>query len=561
MSDQHDSIKIPVAVRRLLETYSKHDKNNSSELSLPITIKEQNQQAQDMYLKGNLPDVKGTSLLHVLNHDEIHGDTGSNAFLPPEEIEKIAQNFTLSDEVVTELRDSLGDRLDRCAILIEEDEDQDEVKNNHVKLSNLQPALELLKILVGLLSKSHNSTQDKMTQIDKCVQQYNEILQDLKKKKIISPAIKSRYKLEVMPRVRAFYHVNPSMPVGKIFTQKMINSIASVLERYNDITLIEDVTHRGIVLDNTKKTGSFTHSKIVNRTIVLDGISKVFGAARARAAFAFGERSLIAPIAHSLHMRNCTLNGASNAFLEGVYKLDPEKFEAHLVDISEGYQNRLKLIKSVIFGLNILDDTDRRKVKTEFIELFNEDKSNKPSNQKIDYIFSGIPGLKLYSEPEAGFFVLIDFSHYVGKYLGSVRLQSGMDFRNAIYTLADVNTIADIMCYDSPGKDNVYLRYSMSIDSTVDMVEGLLRIKKLLSYTKDNQLFELTTTNSDDFEDSIQPLKSTGLGKPAVTMLKDAKRPGDQKNSIRSSLRLKDRLPTDYQSLNKGGPSISRFLG
>src|SRR5690606_15127224 len=80
-----------------------------------------------------------------------------------------------------------------------------------------------------------------------------------------------------------------------------------------------------------------------------------------------------------------------------------------------------------------------------------------------ELIFSGMDKVKLYCEPEAGYFVLIDLSEYIGQYLGAVEMRTGMDFRNAFYNLADVNSLSDIMCYDEPEKGKAYIRYSLSV--------------------------------------------------------------------------------------------------
>ena len=218
---------------------------------------------------------------------------------------------------------------------------------------------------------------------------------------------------------------------------------------------------------------------------MLDGISKIFSLARARASILIGHRSLITPIAHSLHLKNCTFNAASNAFLNGVYKLKPEEFKNHLNELSRDHQKRFNLFKAVLFGQGDFSKKEFEAIKKDFNTVYEKErKPKKLTKPQKELMFSGIDNVKLYCEPEAGYFVLIDLSAYVGQYLGAVEMRTGMDFRNAFYNLADVNSLADVMCYDAPEKGKAYIRYTLSIDSEIDMVEGLLRIKKVLAQCK-----------------------------------------------------------------------------
>lgn len=577
--------------------YAKKYPASSSEWSL----KKKNQHAQEAYMNGVLPDLNDTWFFHTLSHQEVQGDTGTNAFLPPESVEKIARNFVFHDfesYVYYQPEQALADRVEAIykhldylpesyKIDVELESEtatekelsseyvmtyghgttevfdtilQEHIKNkrdtiivptptyglfiplmrNHCKIKTLQTSSENsgaidpveLKKLIEKTEKenieyykdyftakyealSHAKSKFKdsndyksfskhlkeindflseenhlyilnnidilTSQIDK----FNKFVKQEKKQKKVNKAFKDSWLLDPVPRVRALYFVNPSMPSGKLAEQDAIDEIAKVLKKHPSVNIIEDVTHRGIVLKDDLTPGSFTKTSVVDRTMVLDGISKIFGLARARASILIGHRSLITPIAHSLHMRNCTLNGASNAFLKGIYRLEPEEFEAHLLDLSKDYQKRLNLLKAVMFGQDDFNKKEFEQIKKDFNAVYEQDrKPAKLTEPQKELIFSGMDGVKLYCEPEAGYFVLIDLSEYVGQYLGSVEMRTGMDFRNAFYNLADVNSLSDVMCYDDPEKGKAYIRYSLSIDSEIEMVEGLLRMKKVLAQCK-----------------------------------------------------------------------------
>lgn len=561
-----------------------------------LSLKKQNQHAQEAYMTGALPDIYNNEIFHIFNHDEIQGDVGTNAFLPPSKIEEVPNSLTICNfdgyeyyqppielanniekiykhlgylpssyniEVelgsessplpknaspyvmtyghgTTEIFDSILEQIIKnkrdvillptpcyglfvplmrkyCKIKDLPSSDDllgvvnpaklssliNETENNNIeyfkiivneKISNLKnysklltEACERLNELLGILNMNNVSSKDKLIKIDILTDQYNALLSRAKKDKVISIAHKQLWQLELMPRIRAIYMANPAMPTGKISTQTMINGIANVLIEHKHILIIEDVIHRGVTLDESKTMGSFTKSKVVDNTVVLDGISKIFGLPGARASFLIGPRLVLTPIANALHMKNCTYNGASLAFLKSIYALTPKEFEAHLIELNKGYQDRLKLFKAILYGIDIFKTNEKVIIQNNLSNLLKKEKYQKSD---LDSIFSGIPGLKLYLEPEGGYFVLLDFSAYVGKYLGDVKLETGLDFRNVLYTLSDVNTIPDIMFYDCPSEGRAYVRYSLSIDKEIDMVEGLLRIKKILAQCQFEKIIE-----------------------------------------------------------------------
>lgn len=395
-----------------------------------------------------------------------------------------------------------------------------------LQLSSLLPE-EAIKIIRGIMTTSKNVTKSisaRQQLIDSSIDEFNHIIDNLKTEKIISKAQHSFLTLEPLPRVRVFFAVNPAMPTGKVLNQLKIDSIADILSDFPSIQIIEDVTHRGIQLDPSKVMGTFAKSPVADRTLVLDGISKIFGLARARAAFVIGHRSWINPIAHTLHMTNCTFNGASLAFLEGVYNLKPDEFKIHLKDISEAYKTRLLVVRAIIDGLN---ETIKPKNQAAFQRAFfkrikDECHVTVPESHRTS-LFSGIPGLRLYNMPEAGYFVLLDMSAFVGQYLGAVQLNTGIDFRNAFFCLSDVNTISDSMCYDSPGQGKAYIRFSLSMDKEIDIVEGLLRIKKVLACLKPalevTQAVVSAVSSNYSSDSALQIINS-----PTLTLLKDSKK-------------------------------------
>ncbi len=588
-------------LKRLLIGFSQGYAKKYPASSLEWSLKKKNQHAQEAYMSGVLPDLKETWYFQTLSNKEIQGDTGTNAFLPPESVENVVKNFEfrhfeayvhyqpkqklanrieaiykhlgylpedykidveLESETATEkelssdyvmtyghgtteifdtiLEQHIKNKRDsiivptptyglfiplmrnHCKIitlpstsensgeinpyalkkLIEKTEKENiEYYKDYFysKYNSLTQALlkikkksdfdnftKLINAIYNVLKEKKHETDFKKTDIlSSSIEKFNQYVCRLKKEGKVNAAFKTNWLLEPVPRVRALYFINPSMPSGKLGEQAAIDKIAKVLNKHPSVNVIEDVTHRGIVLKNNLTTGSFTKTSVMDRTLILDGISKIFGLARARASILIGHRSLITPVAHSLHMRNCTLNGASNAFLNRVYKLTPEEFKNHLNELSRDYQKRLNLLKAVLFGLGDFSKKEFEKIKGSFYASYEkESKTKKITDPQKQLIFSGIDNVKLYCEPEAGYFVLIDLSAYVGQYIGAVEMRTGMDFRNAFYNLADVNSLSDVMCYDSPEKGKAYIRYALSIDSEIDMVEGLLRMKKVLAQCK-----------------------------------------------------------------------------
>lgn len=86
---------------------------------------------------------------------------------------------------------------------------------------------------------------------------------------------------KIGPRTKAIIFSNPCNPTGAVYDEKQLETIADVaLEK--DLCIISDEVYREFTFDGYKALSMMTFDKVINRTIVVDSISKRYSACGAR---------------------------------------------------------------------------------------------------------------------------------------------------------------------------------------------------------------------------------------------------------------------------------------
>ncbi|HRE31966.1 MAG TPA: hypothetical protein PLD88_08335, partial [Candidatus Berkiella sp.] len=122
------------------------------------------------------------------------------------------------------------------------------------KLPTLYKQLSIVQTLIN----QHNKIV--FTDIDAAVRTYNEIL--VEHLSTMSSSLQQSWhqklSLVLCPRVRSYLHVNPHMPIGSIMTQTEIAQLATELEKFPDITVIDDITYYELILSpSNQRPGTF----------------------------------------------------------------------------------------------------------------------------------------------------------------------------------------------------------------------------------------------------------------------------------------------------------------
>ncbi len=335
--------------------------------------------------------------------------------------------------------------------------------------------------------------------LDKAVADFNQaLLAYLNKKHAPEEATywHDKLKLPLCPRVRGYFHINPHMPLGTICDQEDVNKLANALKPFSDVTVIDDLTYYDLLTPPSKVTpGTFAKSALKG-TLTLYSLSKQYALANIRPGIALGPQALIKPICEDLFNSNNTPNVVTIEAFYSTFKMGKKQRAAYLKETNDEYAYRRDFTIALTLGIkHIKDKKQVKRIKKELSDL-------KVSSVKQEKCLEGITGLTLSVIPDSGFFLLMDFSHYQGRYLGTAQLNQSRDFRNAFYCLADVNTIPGELMHQF---DKPVLRFSYSM-TPAEILEGISRIKGVLELSR---ALPLTVDESK---------KVTNNGLPIVTI-------------------------------------------
>lgn len=85
----------------------------------------------------------------------------------------------------------------------------------------------------------------------------------------------------ITPKTKAMLICNPNNPTGTVYTVDELNMLAEIAEKH-DLFLIADEVYREFVYDGQKHTSVMELTKIANKIILVDSISKRYSACGAR---------------------------------------------------------------------------------------------------------------------------------------------------------------------------------------------------------------------------------------------------------------------------------------
>lgn len=374
-------------------------------------------------------------------------------------------------------------------------------KNKEAYLAKIEITLSLLKALpikgsekqlkslFTLLNELKNLTSNSLEKtsfqdLDVAVANYNQTLL-ISLSSLLSETLAKlwceKLTLSLCPRVRGYLNINPHMPLGTLCDQSEIDALAKALFLFPDLTVIDDLTYYDLVLPSKKRVqpGTFAKSPLKERTITLYSPSKQFAVAGVRAGICFGPQSYILPITKGIFYGINTTSIYSDTTLQTIFTMKSQARKQYLKENNEDYANHRDLSIMLIEGTKHFNAEQIKAVQSKLCST---------GIKKSDHaeLLQGIPGLKVLTNPQAGFFLLIDFSRYQGKFLGSTPLISGTDFRQALFSFTNLDTLSGEMClfFEKP-----VVRFSYCM-KTKDIVESIYRIKALLGLCQEKPVQE-----------------------------------------------------------------------
>lgn len=295
---------------------------------------------------------------------------------------------------------------------------------------------------------------------------------------------KYKGKLAYQPKVVAFLNINPHNPLGKVMNKnnrKLLESIGEVcLEK--KVFVIDDLIYRDLTFDTDNLALPLaTMPRYFNNTISLFGLSKAYGLASIRAAFVVAPypivRALANEIAHSMDSIPVLQVEAVAAGFNGKdsrYKA----LDNYIKPIIKEYQYRYHLLKALVEGIDkIKDDETKSKIYDDVYDFTN-------SREKTATLLKGINGVKIRkkTEPNSGFFAILDFTSIKGKQNDNIIINSDKDLLAYLYKKGKIRFImGSNMCW--PIKDEIIARVTFSLDKKA-LIYNLAIINKSLGELK-----------------------------------------------------------------------------
>lgn len=235
----------------------------------------------------------------------------------------------------------------------------------------------------------------------------------------INEKLKQQYesKLDYIPKVVAFLNENPHNPLGKVMNEKN----AHILEQIGEVCLnrgvfvIDDIIYRDLTYDrNNLSKPMGTYSKYFDNTITITGLSKSYGLASIRSGMVVANEVITRGIRNYIFqtmdsspvLQGKALAGAFNASIQR-----EKEYDKYFNPIIEEYRYRLELLKSLINGLDSIDNPSiRYQIEQDIIKYAQNDFN-------VHDLLEGIPGVNFVNGtiPESGFFAMLDYTDLKNK--------------------------------------------------------------------------------------------------------------------------------------------------
>lgn len=239
----------------------------------------------------------------------------------------------------------------------------------------------------------------------------------------------------ITPKTKALLYSSPCNPSGSYYTREELESIAKVIAKYPQITIISDEIYEFTNYDG-KHASIAEFPEVYEQTAVINGMSKAF----AMTGWRIGYSACPTWLAKACEKIQGQMTSGANTMAQ----------------------------KASIVALET-DPSEYRFMIDEF-------------KKRRDLVFSlikNIPGFKV-NYPKAAFYFFPDISFYIGKKLNGTLIKNADDFAMFLLENAHVGTVGGV----SFGNPNC-IRFSYAT-SEKDLIEAMKRIHEFLEKVEIN---------------------------------------------------------------------------
>jgi len=224
-------------------------------------------------------------------------------------------------------------------------------------------------------------------------------------------------KLDYIPRVVGFLNMNPHNPIGKVMGNKnkeLLYEIGDVCLK-KGVFVIDDLIYRDLTFDRDNIALPLaTNPKYFNNTISLFGLSKSFGLASFRAGVIVAPIPICKGISQMIFELMDSTPVPQVEAMVGAYNASNKRYkeyDKYFNPIIKEYEYRYQLFKSMVEGINtIKDEKIKEKIRKDIYKYQSDEEIRK-------MLLKGIPNVTIRkgTEPESGFFSVMDFTELKGK--------------------------------------------------------------------------------------------------------------------------------------------------
>lgn len=251
----------------------------------------------------------------------------------------------------------------------------------------------------------------------------------------INEELKCRYMNLVgyIPQVVAIYQSNPNNPIGRVISNEDKQKLVDILEVCHEkgVFYIDDILYKDLSFQKDVFCAMMVEG-YESDVITLFGVSKAYGLAGMRTGVLVADEIIIRGIRNLLFQQMDSPSHLQAVVLGVIFNNSKErqmKYQEYFEPILAEYKYRYSLLKAGICGIDSIPILEERKIIIDELSAVLEDEYLRANWLK------GIKGLDIVdgTEPEAGFFALIDLSSLLGKRIDDTLLETEEDILIYLY--------------------------------------------------------------------------------------------------------------------------------
>ena len=291
------------------------------------------------------------------------------------------------------------------------------------------------------------------------------LINDMNKK------LEEKYKgEEYIPKVVGFLNANPNNPTGKVMGIKeydRLKQIGNICMKHG-VFVIDDLVYRDICYSEENKALPIaTIPGMFKNTISLFGLSKSYGIASLRSGFVVADEVVIREIVNRIFQEMDAVPAIIGEALNGAYnntEYRNKKYNEYFKKLRQEYINRYQLFKSLIMGIDSINIEHKNTV----LNILEKHTNN---NQYIELLDKGIEGANIMPnlEPDAGFFLLLNFNQLKGKHYENMKINNEFDLLKYFYNTIKLRYILGSGCL-WPNQNDLIGRFTYA-KSYEDLIE------------------------------------------------------------------------------------------